>query len=245
MDSIQSGGNPKMSEATDEQLFAMMAGRGKDAKEAWETFYLRYINDFHRLVCRLQGVSPSDIDDLVQDTMVKAWKSAHTFQGGGGGDADAARRRTLAWLGRIAQRHYWEMRRRKITLVNDSETQVDEPPKEETRSHRLSKLHHEVRKAIDAVTGAVEAGAETISIQRQLLQEALATLTEREKEIILATYEHYEPGQQQQRRLPREAVDEICKRFKINSDNLRQIRRRTHEKIERYVDERLPAEMRR
>ncbi len=244
MESIQSGGNPKMSEATDEQLFALMAGRGEDAKVAWKTFYLRYINDLYRLVHRLPGVSPSDIEDLVQDTMVKAWRSAHTFRGGGDGNADTAHRRTLAWLGRIAKNHYWEMRRRKVILVNDSETQVDEPPREETRSHRLSKLHHEVRKALDAVTGAVEAGAETISIQRQLLQEALATLTEREKEIILATYEHYEPGQQQQRRLPPKVVDEICQRFNITPDNLRQIRGRTDKKIKQYV-ERPPAELRR
>jgi RNA polymerase sigma factor (sigma-70 family) len=244
MESIQSGGNPKMSEAKDEQLFALMAKRGEDAKEAWKTFYLRYINDLYRLVHRLSGVSPSDIEDLAQDTMVKAWRSAHTFRGGGDDDPDTARRRTLAWLGRIAKNHYWEMRRRKIILVNESEAQVDEPPKEKTRSHRLSKLHHEVRKALDAVTGVVEAGAETISIQRQLLQEALATLTEREKEIILATYEHYEPGQQEQRRLPKEAVNKICQRFEITPDNLRQIRKRAYEKLEQYVGERLPAETR-
>src|SRR5215813_5421164 len=112
MESIQSGGNPKISEATDEQLFALMARRDEDAIEAWETFYRRYINDFHRLLHRLPGVSSSDIEDLAQDTMVKAWRSAHTFQDRGDGDADAARRRALAWLGRIAQRHYWEMRRR-------------------------------------------------------------------------------------------------------------------------------------
>src|SRR5262249_36846819 len=107
MESIQSGGNPKMSEATDEQLFALMVRRGEEAKEAWETFYRRYINDFYQLVRRLPGVSPSDIEDLVQDTMVKAWKFAHTFQGNGDGDADAVRQRTLAWLGCIAQHHYW------------------------------------------------------------------------------------------------------------------------------------------
>jgi len=249
MESIQSGGNPKMNEATDEQLFALMAGRGEEAKEAWKIFYLRYINDLHRLVHRLNGVSPSDINDLVQETMIKAWESAHTFKAGGDGNTDIARRRTLAWLCRIAKNRYWEMRRRKIILVSDAEAQKDSPDsqlsKDEVRRVDKSKLHHEIKKAVDAMTGTVEAGAETISVQRQLLQEALATLTEREKEIILATYEHYEPGQQQQRRLPKEASDEICLRFKITSDNLRQIRKRAHEKIERYVDERLPAEMKR
>ncbi len=238
-----------MNEATDEQLFALMAQQDEEAKEAWKTFYLRYINDFHRLVWRLPGVSPSDIDDLVQDTMIKAWKSAHTFQGNKKGDADAAHDRTLAWLGRIAQRHYWEMRRRKITLVSDSEPQEDgqigSSLNEEPRSSRLGKLHNEIKKAVDAVTGMVEEEVDAVSIQMRILQEALTTLPEREREIILATYEHYEPGQKQQRRLPKEAVDKICQRFDITPDNLRQIRKRTYEKIERYVDERLPEEMRR
>lgn len=249
MESIQSGGNPKMSEATDEQLFALMAERGEDAKEAWETFYLRYINDFYRLVHRLMGVSHSDINDLVQEAMIKAWESAHTFKGGGDGNTDIARRRTLAWLCRIAKNHYWGMRRRKIILVSDSETQKDGPvsslSKDEARRMDFSKLHHEIKNAVDAVTGVVEVEEDAISIQKLLLQEALTTLPEREREIMLATYEHSEPGQQQQRRLPKEAIDEICQNFEITSDNLRQIRRRTHKKIKQYVDERLPSEMKR
>jgi RNA polymerase sigma factor (sigma-70 family) len=248
MESNQSGGNPKMSEATDEQLFALMARRGEEAKEAWETFYRRYLSDFHRLVCRLPGVSPSQVEDLVQDTMVKAWKSAHTFRGREDGDADSARRRALAWLGRIARNHNWETRRRKIALVNDSAGQEDEDERashqNESRSRRLSKLHREVEQAVNRVAGVVKLGAEGDSIRRQLLRGALATLSDRERAIVIATYEHYEPGQEQQRRLPKEAVDDICRKFKITSENLRQIRRRTDAKIRQFVTEHMPAEMR-
>lgn len=248
MKSIQSGGNPKISEATDEQLFALMAQRGEEAREAWETFYRRYINDFHRLVCRLPGVSPSDVNDLVQDTMVQAWKSAHTFQGGGDGDPDGARRWALAWLGRIARNHYWGTRRRKITLVNDAVEQEDKDEnashKDEPRSRRLSKLHHEIERAVNLVAGVTEISADAGSGYMQLLREALATLTDRERDVMLATYEHYEPGQQQQRRLPKEVVAEICSKFAITPDNLRQIRKRTDAKIRQYVTEHIPAETR-
>jgi RNA polymerase sigma factor (sigma-70 family) len=249
MESIQSGGNPKMSEATDEQLFALMAERGEDAKEAWKTFYLRYINDLHRLVYRLNGVLPSDINDLVQETMIKAWESAHTFKGGSDGNTDIARRRTLAWLCCIAKNHYWGMRRRKIILVSNSEAQKDGHdstlPKDEVRRRDFSKLHHEIKKAVDGVTGTVDVEVDAVSVRKLLLQEALKTLPEREREIVLSTFEHYEPGQQQQRRLPKEAVNKICQSFEITPDNLRQIRKRAYEKLERYVGERLPAETKR
>jgi RNA polymerase sigma factor (sigma-70 family) len=184
----------------------------------------------------------------MQDTMVQAWKSAHTFQGGGDGDPDGARRRALAWLGRIARNHYWGTRRRKITLVNDAIEQEDEDEnashKDEPRSRRLGKLHHEIEKAVNLVADVVESGADADSIHRQLLREALVTLTDRERDVILTTYEHYEPGQQQQRRLPKEVVAEICSKFTITPENLRQIRKRTDAKIRQYVTEHMPAEMR-
>lgn len=248
MKSTQAGGNPKLNEATDEQLFVLMAQRGEGAREAWETFYQRYIKDFHQLVCRLPGVSPSDINDLVQDAMVQAWKSAHTFRGRKGDDADTARGWALAWLGRIARHHYWGMRRRKIVLVSDSADQEDKAESasqmNEPRSRRLSKLHQEIEKAVSLVTGIVEPTVKDDSIHKQLLREALAPLTDRERDVMLATYEHYEPGQQQQRRLPKEVVAEICHKFKITPENLRQIRRRTDAKIRQYVTEHMPAEMR-
>ncbi len=74
----------------------------------------------------------------------------------------------------------------------------------------------------------------TISPEGQCLQEALASLTEREREIILITAQHSVDGKQL--RLPQDVLDGLCKRLETTKENIRTIRKRAYNKIKKYVE---------
>ena len=50
MKSLEDGRGSPFGEASDAELFALMAKRGDGWREAWAEFYRRYVSDFFRLV---------------------------------------------------------------------------------------------------------------------------------------------------------------------------------------------------
>lgn len=244
MNSLQTGGSTTVSDATDEDLFARMAARGEDDREAWAEFYRRYIDDFRKLLHRLpQGRS----DELAQEAMIQAYARAHTFRADAGLGADASRRRTLAWLSRIARNLYVSgLREQKGVTVGSLTGEDGEGALRLNEKGRLlsrGELHRELRELEDRVTGDANDNGEEVSDSQRSLQEALDALTERERDILLATYEHYDSAKpQQQQRLPPAVVEEICKKHDINPDNLRQIRKRANQKLARFVTTHSPTE---
>lgn len=229
--------------ATDGQLFALMARGGEAGKEAWAVFYLRYVGDLRRLVCRVRGLPQGGVDELVQDAMVQAYRAARTFRADDSLDADAARRRTLAWLGRVARNLYWSLlrQRRGVTFGSLDGLEDEGGARLSNRGRPLAagELYREIRTTEEHVAGDSDADGETL--RRRLVREALGTLSERERDILVETYEYYERGQKQQR-LPQAAVAKICAAHDIKPAYLRQLRKRAHEKIEHYVAARMPAE---
>jgi RNA polymerase sigma factor (sigma-70 family) len=231
-----------MGEATDGELFALMTRKGDEGKEAWAVFYTRYVSDLCRLVCRVRGLPNGGVDELVQDAMVQAYKAAHTFRADDSLDGEASRRRTLAWLGRMARNLYWSMlRRQKGVTVGSLPGQEEDGSRLSAKGRPLAagELYREVQATEDRVAGVTAVDAP--SLRRRLLREALDALPERERDIIIETYEYYERGQKQQR-LPKQVVDKICRTHGIRPDHLRQLRKRAQEKIEEYVNARMPAE---
>jgi RNA polymerase sigma factor (sigma-70 family) len=228
------------SRATDGELFALMAERDPASKEAWAEFYRRYVEDFHQLVCRLRGVPQARIDGLVQDTMIQAYRAARTFKEGDVSDAAASRRHTLTWLCRIARNLHW------YTLRQQGGAQVISLPGQDgeddsqlsTKGRRLSRgeLLREIKDAEDMVSGGGHVSQ--VSRYRRLLREALDTLPERERDILVATFEYYELGKKQQR-LPNAVVKRICEAYRISPACLRKLRERTLKKIRQYVEERM------
>lgn len=243
MDSTDTRGTTTISRATDGELFARMAERGPAGKDAWAEFYQRYVGDFRKLVCRLRGVPQAGVDELVQETMIQAYKAAQTFREVEASDSGVARRRTLAWLGRIAHNIHWSMlRQQRGVLVSSLPPQDGEDDSQlSIKGRRLSQgeLHRAIKDAEGVVSGS--GNNDHISLRRRLLREALDTLTDRERDILTATFEHHERGQKQQR-LPNAVVKEICETYNISSAYLRQLRKRALEKIEQYADAHMPTE---
>lgn len=225
-----------LNKATDGELFALMAERGSASEEAWAEFYERYVKDFHRLVCRVKGIPQARVEGLVQDTMIQAFGAAHTFREGDVSSAEGKRLQTLAWLCRIANRLHWSaLRRQEGTFVGSLSQQEGEDGSQlSTKGRRLSRgeLHREIKDVEDVTSGVVD--DEYVSPLRRRLREAMDLLSERERDILAATYAYYKRGQEKQR-LPNAVAKEIREKYGLSPANFRKLRERALSKIERYV----------
>lgn len=231
---IGTAANRELSAATDGELFGLMAQRGSAAKKAWAELYCRYVNELFRSVHRLSGLTGTDVQSLVQDTMVKAWNSAHTFDADDTLEPATSHDRTLSWLGRIAQNLYRTMRRqKKISLVSGSAEAADEDESSRAATGRSpirrGELNQEIRTAQAQVEGTAKAEVESKHVR--LLRQALATLTHREWDILITTFEYRERGTKGQLPLPQAVIDELCRAHSINPTYLRKIRERAYKKV--------------
>jgi len=195
---------------SDEDLLFYMSLQSEDrgaAEEAWEEFVARHGRYLVGVCQRFRSSLGDGVEDLAQDVLIRVFNKAHTFRPLGGTDANRARARIRAWLGQIANRLFLTALRGqpKISPLDDTvmvlaETRVEQDQSDNSNDKR-----------------------------RQLLREGLGTLTEREREVLIASY-----GQQ----MTSEEVKALAKRFNTTPVNLRQIRCRAFDKLEQYVAER-------
>jgi RNA polymerase sigma factor (sigma-70 family) len=234
---LRAGRPETFSDAIDKELFALMAARGVEDREAWAELYRRYIDDLRKLLLRLpQGRG----DGLAQEAMIQAYERASTFRSDETLGADASRRRTLAWLGRIARNLYVSGLRgqRGVTAGTLTGADGEEALRLSEKGRLLSRgeLQREIKELEDKATGVAGDDEDEISDYQRALQEGLDALTQRERDILIATYEHYDSVKpERQQRLPPEVIEEICQRYEINADNLRQIRKRAYQKLARIA----------
>ena len=166
-------------------------------------------------VCRRFQATLGDlgVEDLAHDTLVRAFQKAHTFKPLDNPDENRARAHVRAWLGKIANNLFFSSLRRKpiIDFVDEPLSSAPEPP-----SHQ------------DAGSNPND------SPRRRLMREALRTLTPREREILLASYAWYEPGQDCHR-MPSDELAALTQRFHTTAVNIRQIKTRALEKLTQYI----------
>jgi RNA polymerase sigma factor (sigma-70 family) len=216
MELVQAAGaGVDLRQESDEDLLIYMSMRADDpavARAAWAEFFLRHREYLYRHCRRLTtGVlDDAGTKDLVQDTFIRAYQRAGTFNADGIKDPDRLKLRTQAWLGRVARRLFLDVLRGRDGL---REVQLDEndpgPEPEPTQS---------------SVT----------STSRQLLDEAIETLSEREQIVLRTTYQYYEPGKKNQH-LPHDVVEDLAKSLQTTPENLRQIKRRALRKLDQYI----------
>lgn len=217
MESVQtSKSGLDLSQETDEDLLVYMTMRDDDpsaANEAWAEFYQRHADYLYKVCCRVsKGIlAGSGPKDLVQETFIRAYEKASTFDNGGITDPNWLRLRARAWLGRIALNIYRDMLRgrRDVTEMSVDSQELEAAP-EQTPSPAPT------------------------SINRRWLDEAIETLSEREKHVLRITYQYNQPGKKHQR-LPNHVAEDLAKTLNTTSDNIRQIRRRALQKIGKYV----------
>lgn len=244
MDSTDTRVTTIISKATDGELFALMAAGGDAGKEAWAEFHQRYFKDLCNVISgRLKGIPQPIVEELAQDTMIRAFKKARNFKEGDVSDAKIARSRTLAWLGTIAIHIHLSRLFQQRNVIIESLPQKDGEGDSQcsTKGRRLSpgELHREIKDAEDEVSGS--GNDDHTSLLMRLLCEALDSLTDMERCILMVTYEYHQYGQEHQR-LPNAAVKEISETYNISHDYVRQLRKRAIKKIKKYVDTHMPTE---
>ena len=165
-------------------------------------------------VRRPLAMSGREVEDLVQETFFRAFARAATYSAGDAWDEASQRRRSRAWLGRIAQRLLadWLADTREVSASPYLDTLAEpEPAPPSSRSPKL-----------------------------RLLREALDTLNERERDVLRVAALYFRPGEEHQR-LPNEVSAELARRWQTSSENIRAIRSRATKKLRDYLAGRLSA----
>lgn len=75
---------------------------------------------------------------------------------------------------------------------------------------------------------------EKLSINHSLLEEALATLSERDRYILLTYYDNFEKG----KNTPSKVLNDVEKFYGTTRDNIRMIRNRVKKKLIKYIESR-------
>lgn len=201
-------------EESDLVLLRRVATRDVDpraARDAEAAFYRRHVRYLYgvlrRRVARPFGLSDAAVEDLVQDTFCRAFERAATFQDGGVDDPVRCERRTRAWLGRIAQR-----------LVCDSLNRIREVP----ANPQIEEMEARSEPAVQLSAGA------------RRVQDALATLSEREQDVLRVSATYFRAGERHQR-LPNAVCAELAQRWRVSPENVRAIRSRAMKKLKQHL----------
>jgi RNA polymerase sigma factor (sigma-70 family) len=206
---------------SDAELLERVSERSLDpqvARGAEAEFYERHARYLYGVllqrVRRPLALSGREVEDLVQETFFRAFARAATYNVGDAWDPESERRRTRAWLGRIAQHLLadWLADAREISASPYLDTLAE--PEAGPPSSRSPKL--------------------------RLLREALDTLTERERDVLRVAALYFRPGEEHQR-LPNEVSAELARRWDTTNENLRAIRSRAAKKLKQYLEARLLA----
>jgi RNA polymerase sigma factor (sigma-70 family) len=199
-------------EPSDADLFArIVAAEPPDwARPAKQELYQRHAGYLYTVLSRKAhrllsacGWSP---EDLLHETFARAFERAPSFHEAPGLGPDQERRRTRAWLGRIAEH-----------LLADS-----------LRSLREIATSSDVEEIPDP--GPPSSG----SAGTRWVQEALDLLTERERDVLRVSAMYLRVGESHQR-LPNQVAQELAARWGTTNDNVRAIRHRALNRVREYV----------
>lgn len=213
--------SPVVDHVSDAELLERVNRKAYDAdvaRAAEAEFYARHARYLYcvlvQRVRRPLALSGREVEDLIQETFFRAFARASTYRGGDTWDAETQRRRSRAWLGRIAQRLLadWLTEAREISASPYLDTLAE--PEAAPPSSRSPKL--------------------------QLLREALDTLNERERDVLRVAALYFRPGEAHQR-LPNEVSAELARRWQTTNENVRAIRSRATKKLKEYLAGRVSA----
>ncbi|MDT7858267.1 sigma-70 family RNA polymerase sigma factor [Rubrivirga sp. S365] len=198
---------------TDDHLLARMAAGGADERNAaWAEFYQRH-RPYLTFVCRRAyegSLRPGLVDDVVHDTLVRAFERALTYDGADS-DPDSSRRRARAWLGGIAANLFRSALRRTPDFATLESVDETAAPDSEDRPAPTAR--------------------------ERALDEALAALSERERTVLRVTFLHVRPGAEHQR-LSNAVSKALADELGVSPAGVRKMRERALRKVKSALAER-------
>jgi RNA polymerase sigma factor (sigma-70 family) len=212
---------------SDFELIRRMADQKVDfeaARNAWGYFYVRHHASL-LLVCTYDYgcvIGRDGVGDLVQNAFLKAFDGATTFDHAVACEAVVQKRKVRKWLARIAENLVRDRYRGQpdVRLLDDDED-------------------------LETLGGPTDESASQtqvpVSKRLKLLKSGFALLSDVEQTVLRATMFWWQAGQEHQR-MPHAAMEELSKQIGKSPANIRQLRLRSIEKLEKYVNENLRNE---
>ena len=199
---------------TDFELLRQMADSDAGiAREAWATFYVQHQLFLHRtcLCDHAWSLGVETVKEIVQDTFVKAFKSAPSFDTSETCEPEVQQRKVRAWLSQIAENLIRDRFRGQpeIDLVDEGE--IDALSDNEPRHNDLPE-----------------------SEKLRLLRLGFESLSDVEQTVLRATMFWWRAGERYQR-MPNSAVQQLSEQTGKTPENIRQIRIRAMNKLEDFV----------
>ncbi len=200
---------------SDLELMEWVALKDQDgiAQRAFEKIYDKYKNYIWVVLYgQMKNYTGKDeISDLVQATFAQGWVKAEQF------GKNREKSNLKAWLSKIANNLAWDWLSGVKNHVN------------------LENKHWNSIQGTDASTDMQD---NEFSEEYKIYEDALETLTDREKDIMTLYYYIHDP-MNPHKKAPREILNKLYKKYNISNESLHQIRRRAKLKIEKYVKEKL------
>jgi RNA polymerase sigma factor (sigma-70 family) len=212
---------------SDFELIRRMADQEIDfagARKAWGRFYIRHHASL-LLVCTYDYgylIGGEGVGDLVQNAFMRAFDGATTFDHAEACEAVVQMRKVRKWLARIAENLVRDRYRGQpeVRLLDDDED-------------------------LEKLGGTTNESSSQIQVPEskrlKLLKSGFALLSEIEQTVLRATMFWWQARQEHQR-MPHAAMEELSKQIGKSPANIRQIRLRSMEKLEKYVNENLHNE---
>lgn len=240
--------SPLDAESDADLLLAIFAGNETERRLAANAFFRRYARNLYGFCRQFQQTLGGEavVSSLVLMTFQRAFERAGTFNCNGNMDqehcaqtfqwlATMSKNLMLDWLKSIGKEHPLPLT---SIMIPDHQVGHDQ---EDTIPRRYVRLLDNTAENLDGPTAYQECciGNDdevllTMSAESECLQKALATLTERERDIILISALY--SGDGKQLRLPQDILEGLCKHLETTKENIRTIRRRAHNKIKKYVE---------
>lgn len=199
----------------DSELLLLMSNGGAQSETAWNEFYNRHVGYVHGACTRafLPILRPEQIEELVQDTFIRAFEKANTFISTPELDTAGQRKTVRAWLGAISENlaHDYYRDQPKVEFVDNEalETYAVQPTNDDLDDPPSEGLN--------------------------LFEAAWATLNDREQQVLRITAFWSKPGAKNQR-LPNKVMEDLAADLNATPANIRQIRKRAVGKIREYME---------
>ncbi len=194
-------------------LMAMKEDNRQEAEKAFDKFYNCYKNYVYTIVknaCKSWEMYGDELVETVfENTFLSVYAKAESFMMIEGISFERQEKNMKSWLGAIAKNEMLQLLRQFKTVKDKIEYTDD-----------LSFLEN------------INENNESLYTEDYLLAEkALKTLSERDRS-ILVTYLMYQDGN---KKLPKEEIQRLADMWNVHPDNMRQIKKRSMDKLEMYI----------
>lgn len=183
------------------------------ARAAQTQFYERHVRYLYGVLSRqrssVYATAQMTAEDLAQETFRRVFEKAHTYAAEPDLEAERGERRTRAWMGRIAQRLLLDALERNQEVSATPYVESLGAPSDDDPPPSSSPL-------------------------LRLVREGLASLSEREQDVLTITAMYQRAGEEHQR-LPNEVAQQLATRWATNSDNVRAIRSRALKRLREFL----------